>query len=108
MKFTILFSLSAIGMTTSAFAESFTIPKDLADGAYIISMDADGTQITTDLGNITATTSTDSGVDKRAVTWPSGTYLLPGRQLVRAERLLRPCLGPLLGHVQGFGKHQDP
>ncbi|KAK3398165.1 hypothetical protein B0T20DRAFT_353832 [Sordaria brevicollis] len=72
MKFTTLLSL--FSLASSAMAKSLVIPQDLADGAYIISEEADGTQITTDLGNITSTTSTDSIVDKRAVTWPSGTY----------------------------------
>ena len=82
MKFTILLSFFAL-------AESLTIPADLADGAYIISIDADGKQIMTELGNIN-TTSTDSPanneVGKRAIGWPSGTFAsCPGGNWFRQD-----------------------
>ena len=89
MKLTALLSL--FGAACSVLAGTYTIPEDLPDGTYLLTLDADGNQITTKLNGAnntdTASKREVSGLNSRInpaalgkrYDWPSGSYAVcPG------------------------------
>jgi len=79
-----LILIASLGLAAAATAQTFQIPRDLADGAYIVSLDHNSASVFTQLEHNTTAVARrgDAEVQRRQVSFPSGSGAVCNQPLV--------------------------